>query len=80
MNEQIMKTILRSVTLLVLVAAVNAQAGDEKKEKRDNRNYILRRQEAYQVRGTPEQRLIIGKREIDIYRDGSAFEKDQRVR
>jgi hypothetical protein len=80
MNEQIMKTILRSVALLMVVAA-GARAGDEKKEKREPEpNYILRRQEAYLVRGTPIRSLYIGKRRIDFYRDGSAFEKDQRVR
>ena len=36
--------------------------------QREQRNYILRRQQAYQVQGLPTQRLIIGRREINIYR------------
>ena len=37
--------------------------------KEHNGNYILRRQEAASS-GTPTIRRIIGKREIDIYRNG----------
>lgn len=52
-----------------------ARADDHK----HNRNYILRRQEAGSVSGVPTSRRIIGKREIDVYRDGSMFEKDNYV-
>lgn len=64
------------------VLAMSAHAGDDRRcdKPREQRNYILRRQRAYQVRGTPTQRLYIGGRKIDIYRDGSAFEKDNRAR
>ncbi len=69
--------------ILLALAMLSARADDAKektKEKHETKpNYILRRQEAYQVRGVPVRRLIIGKREIDIYRDGSAFEGDHRV-
>jgi hypothetical protein len=41
-----------------------------------SRNYILPRQEAGQVQGTPTSRLVIGKREIDVYRNGLMFEGD----
>ena len=36
----------------------------------------MRRQEAGLVSGVPTIRRIIGKREIDIYRNGLMFEKD----
>ena len=72
---------MRIVAVLVLgLVAGTADGKDRKaKPKRETQpNYILRRQETYQVRGVPVRRLIIGKREIDLYRDGSAFERDQR--
>lgn len=70
-----------AVVITCASAPVGAHADNRKcKRDRDNKNYILRRQQAYEVEGTPTSRLIIGKREIDIYRDGKAFEKDARVR
>jgi hypothetical protein len=57
-----MKTLL---TIMLVVLAITAQA---EPRQREQRNYILRRQQAYAVQGTPTQRLIIGRREIDIYR------------
>ena len=39
----------------------------------------MRRQEAGLVSGVPTIRRIIGKREIDIYRNGLMFEKDNVV-
>jgi len=62
-NRQTMKTVI-TITMLV-AAAITAQA---EPRDRHNRNYILRRQQAYAVQGTPTSRLIIGRREIDIYR------------
>ena len=56
---------------------LTAQA--EPRSRSMQRNYILRRQQAYQVQGVPTQRLIIGKREIDIYRNGLMFEGDHVV-
>jgi hypothetical protein len=57
-----------------------AHADDRRRhERRENRNYIIERQQAYQVRGTPTSRLIIGKREVDVYRDGTMFEKNNVV-
>jgi hypothetical protein len=44
---------------------IGAQADQR---NRSQRNYILRRQQAYQVQGPPTSRLIIGKRQIDGYR------------
>jgi hypothetical protein len=46
---------------------------------RHSLNYILRRQEAGPVSGVPTTRRIIGKREIDVYRNGLMFEKDNVV-
>jgi hypothetical protein len=51
---------------------------DEHKHRR-NHNYILERQEAYQVQGVPTSRLIIGRREIDVYPNGMMFEKNNLV-
>jgi hypothetical protein len=44
-----------------------------------NRNHILRRQQVIPGLGTPTTRLIYGKREIDIYRNGLMFERDHVV-
>ncbi|MGB9473539.1 MAG: hypothetical protein WCE87_00540 [Candidatus Udaeobacter sp.] len=73
---------MRTIAIAVLIAVTlgMAQAEPSRAEPRHrNRNYILRRQEAGQVSGTPTSRLIIGKREIDIYRNGLMFEGDNLV-
>ncbi len=44
-----------------------------------NRNYILRRQQVIPGLGTPTTRVIYGKREIDVYRNGLMFERDNMV-
>jgi hypothetical protein len=66
-----------------LVTAAQADERDHKKHRHhrdcESENYILRRQEAYQVQGVPTHRLIIGKRQIDIYRNGLMFERDHLV-
>jgi hypothetical protein len=71
-----MKTLI-TVAMLVAVS-FTAQADERRKhEQRENRkshNYIIERQQAYQVQGVPTSRLIIGKREIDIYPNGLMFE------
>ena len=56
-----------------------AQAEPRKNEKREHHNYISERQQAGQVSGVPILRRIRGSREIDIYRDGSMFEKNNFV-
>lgn len=76
---------IKTLSVVISCALVmGAHAGDTRKgrcEKRsDITNYILRRQQAYSVRGTPSQRLYIGKRKIDIYRDGTMFERDHVTR
>jgi hypothetical protein len=70
-----MKTIIAVVLILGTLATMQA----EPRQHRESRNYILRRQQAYQVQGVPTSRLIIGRREIDIYRNGMMFEKDNLV-
>jgi hypothetical protein len=67
-----------AITVLILLTLELAQA-EPRHSKERNRNYILRRQEAGLVSGVPTTRRIIGKREIDIYRNGLMFEKDHVV-
>ena len=71
-------------TALLIVATVcTAQADDHKRdhksEQKEHHNYIIERQQAYQVQGVPTSRLIIGKREIDIYPNGMMFEGNNLV-
>jgi hypothetical protein len=76
------ETTMRLFTIALLVAiAATAQAGDRdrkcKESKRhESHNYIIERQQAGQVSGVPILRRIRGSREIDIYRDGSMYEKN----
>jgi hypothetical protein len=62
---------------LLLALTLTLCSADDRKCKREHRehhNYILERQEAGVVQGVPTSRRIIGKREIDVYSDGSAYE------
>jgi len=68
---------LITIALLILLTLGLVQA--EPRRSEHNRNYILRRQQAGLVSGVPTMRRIIGKREIDIYRNGLMFEKDNVV-
>jgi len=72
-----MRIIAMAVLILVTLGML-AQA-EPRQSKERNHNYILRRQEAGLVSGVPTTRRIIGKREIDIYRNGVMFEKDHLV-
>jgi hypothetical protein len=75
---------LLTLTVLVLLA-LSVQADDRKRQKTNERsdsehhNYIIERQQAYQVQGVPTSRLIIGKRELDVYPTGEMFEKNHLV-
>jgi len=71
-----MKTI---IFILAIAFAITAHADDRRRRTNDSRNYILRRQQAYQVQGTPTKRLYIGGRQIDIYSNGLMFERDNVV-
>jgi hypothetical protein len=64
-----------AIAALIILTLELAQA----EPRQHNRNYILRRQEAGLVSRVPTTRRIIGKREIDIYRNGLMFEKDSVV-
>ena len=70
--------ILAIAVLIVATVATAAQA-EPRQSKERNQNYILRRQEAGLVSGVPTTRRIIGKREIDVYRNGLMFERDHVV-
>jgi hypothetical protein len=75
---RLLLAILRTALIVILIAT--AQADDHKREdRRESHNYILERQEAYQVQGVPTSRLIIGRREIDVYSDGKMFEGNNLV-
>jgi hypothetical protein len=67
---------MRRTTAIVAIAALLSSIALGDPQQRKSRNYILRRQEAYQVQGTPTSRLIIGRRQIDVYPNGLMFEKD----
>jgi hypothetical protein len=69
-----MKTI---ITITLVIATLGLAQAEPR--QRSQRNYILRRQQSYSVQGTPTSRLIIGKREIDVYPNGQMFEKDNMV-
>jgi len=68
-----------ATTALLIVATVATAQAEPRQSTKHNRNYILRRQEAGLVSGVPTTRLIYGKREIDVYRNGLMFEGDHVV-
>jgi hypothetical protein len=68
---------IRLTIAIIFAVTSGAYAGDHRRT--EPRNYILRRQQAYQVQGVPTSRLIIGKRQIDVYRNGLMFEGDHVV-
>jgi hypothetical protein len=65
------------ITLIIIAGAIAAQAEPRHRHK-DNHNYIIERQQAGSVSSgdVPIIRRIRGSREIDIYSDGSMFEKN----
>jgi len=71
--------VVLKTALLIVATITTAQAEPRQRHAEHNRNYILRRQEAGLVSGVPTTRRIIGKREIDIYRNGLMFEGDNVV-
>ncbi len=68
-----------ATAVLLLLTLVELTQAEPRQSKERNHNYILRRQQAGLVSGVPTIRRIIGKREIDIYRNGLMFEKDNVV-
>ena len=75
---RLLLAILRTALIVVAMIAT-AQAEPRRRHSERNHNYIIERQQAYQVRGVPTSRLIIGKREIDVYPNGLMFEKNNVV-
>jgi hypothetical protein len=75
---RLLVAVLRTA-LLVVVIAGTAQAEPRERHSLRMRNYILRRQQVMPGLGTPRLRLINGRREIDIYRNGLMFERDHVV-
>jgi hypothetical protein len=70
------------VGILTLCAALSAQADDHRHRERErSHNWIIERQTNYQVpsSSTPSDRIIVGRREIDIYSNGQMFEGDHMV-
>ena len=63
---------------LIVATLATAQA-EPRQSTKHNRNYILRRQQVVHGLGIPTTRLIYGKREIDVYRNGLMFERDNVV-
>jgi hypothetical protein len=74
-----MKPIAIAILILFTLGLAQAEPRERKNEKREHHNYIIERQSAGQVSGVPILRRIRGGREIDIYRDGSMFEKNNFV-
>jgi hypothetical protein len=69
--------LLCAVVMACTFAPTGVHADDrrrERVERHESHNYIIERQQAYQVQGVPTERLIIGRRQIDIYRNGLMFE------
>ena len=64
---------------LLIVATVATAQAEPRQSKERNPNYILRRQQVVPGLGTLTTRLIYGKRDIDVYRNGLMFERDNVV-
>ena len=68
-----------AILLLAASAALADDHRDRDHREHEQHNYIIERQLNYQVEGVPTSRIIIGRREIDIYRNGQMFEKNNLV-
>ena len=71
-----MRIIATAVLILMMLELTQAEP---RQSTQRNRNYILRRQQVIPGIVTPTTRRIYGKREIDVYRNGLMFEKDNVV-
>lgn len=76
---RLMIAICRVTTATLCLCAVTAAADDQRHQRRESHNYIIERQQAGAVSGVPTSRRIIGRREIDIYRDGSMYERNSYI-
>jgi hypothetical protein len=78
--NRIVLIICAILTALCLIAAAARGDDDRDRDKHDSdHNYIIERQQAYQVEGVPTGRIIDGRREIDIYSNGQMFEGNHLV-
>ena len=71
-----MRILAIAVPLFLTLGLAHAEP---RQSKERNHNYIISRQQAGLVSGVPTLRRIRGGREIDIYRNGLMFEKDNVV-
>ena len=78
-NQKPMRLLPIVLKTALIVANVTTAQAETRQSKERNRNYILRRQQVVPGLGTPTTRLIYGKREIDVYRNGLMFERDHVV-
>jgi hypothetical protein len=78
-NSKAMRLLLVVLKTALIVATVATAQAEPRQSTKHSRNYILRRQQVFPGLGTPTTRLIYGKREIDIYRNGLMFEGDRVV-
>jgi len=69
-----MKTLLLTVTLLAIALTAHADDRRDRCERHELHNYIIERQQIGAVQGVPTSRMIIGRREVDIYPNGLMFE------
>jgi hypothetical protein len=77
--KKVQKLIHIVIGIVCIVATVATAQAEPRQSTKHNRNYILRRQQVFPGLGTPTTRLIYGKREIDVYRNGLMFEGDHVV-
>jgi hypothetical protein len=69
-----------AVVMACTSAPTDVHADDGRRAVRQaHHDYIIDRQQAYQVQGVPTKRLIIGRRQIDIYPNGLMFERNNVV-
>jgi hypothetical protein len=73
-----MKTTTAVILFAAIVCTMQAEPR-ERKSKHESHNYIIERQQIGAVKGPPTSRLIIGRREVDIYPNGLMFEKNNVV-
>ena len=78
-NQKAMRLLPAVLKTALIIATVATAQAEPRQSTKHNRNYILRRQQVFPGLGTPTTRLIYGKREIDVYRNGLMFEGDHVV-
>ena len=78
-NKKAMRLLPAVLKTALIIATVATAQAEPRQSTKHNRNYILRRQQVFPGLGTPTTRLIYGKREIDVYRNGLMFEGDHVV-